>query len=513
MFNCRKLCDLNFSFTYTRLFSFKILVVFGYIALLFNMLISFFTDMALSWGAQLLFYLLINVIGLFFVLLILLVYLLFFVSIIVDLTLFFSKKATEEDSKKEVQKSMPFLVLNSFIFLYALWYLGFNILIFLFLVSVICLIKYLFSKNIEKNGLLIRLGVISILLLLMSRGIVEGIIFDKGHWSTKYLFKNEIIENVNLMQNAKKIMFLTTPKDGSSIIVNKIYTYNLNKGRFEYKKAFINENILNAGAISLNNDEELIIRKKNIKGKSIIDIDIYNNYTKDIKNIRSLDRKILNEEIVLLRNGHILMLPVLCRSCENYEVYNPQKNELYSTKNKIEGYIDIRNVQIFSNGNLLIPSGNKFYIYDLEENIFNKGANIKINDKCALYKDEYIFNFQDGYKYSFAENTKKKIRKLKNFKVEKAIALDNGNFLIAGTEKRHKLLGKYNPRASYFQNTETYKIYLYITKRDYYVQLKSFNSMWKEYSEYNSLKLENGDILFWNKKNNDITIYKNRKDK
>ena len=148
MFNCRKLCGLNFSFTYTRLFSFKILVVFGYIALLFNMLISSFTDMALSWGAQLLFYLMINVIGLFFVLLILLVYLLFFVSIIVDLTLFFSKKATEEDSKKEVQKSMPFLVLNSFIFLYALWYLGFNILIFLFLVSVICLIKYLFSKNI-----------------------------------------------------------------------------------------------------------------------------------------------------------------------------------------------------------------------------------------------------------------------------------------------------------------------------------------------------------------------------
>ena len=307
MFNCKKLCDLNFNFTYTRLFSFKILVVFGYIALLFNMLISSFANMALSWTGQLLVYLLINIFGLFFVLLILLVYLLFFVSIVVDLTLFFSKKATEEDSKKEVQKSMLFLVLNSFIFLYALWYLGFNILIFLFLVSVICLIKYLFSKNIEKNGLLIRLGVISILLLLMSRGIVEGIIFDKGHWSTKYLFKNEIIENVNLMQNAKKIMFLTTPKDGSSIIVNKIYTYNLNKGRFEYKKAFINENILNAGAISLNNDEELIIRKKNIKGKSIIDIDIYNNYTKDTKNIRSIDRKILNEEIVLLKNGHIFV--------------------------------------------------------------------------------------------------------------------------------------------------------------------------------------------------------------
>ena len=99
MFNCRKLCDLNFSFIYTRLFSFKILVVFGYIALLFNMLISFFTDMALSWGAQLLFYLLINVIGLFFVLLILLVYLLFFVSIIVDLTLFFSKKIVDSISR------------------------------------------------------------------------------------------------------------------------------------------------------------------------------------------------------------------------------------------------------------------------------------------------------------------------------------------------------------------------------------------------------------------------------
>ena len=213
----------------------------------------------------------------------------------------------------------------------------------------------------------------------------------------------------------------------------------------------------------------------------------------------------------MLKNGHVLILPTSCRSCENYEVYNPYKNEFYHTKNAMSGYIDVKNIKIFSNGNLLIPSAGRFYVYDAEKKTFNRGASININEKCALYKDEYIFNFKSGYKYSLSENKKIKIKRKTKLNVQKAIALDNGNFIIIGSETMPKIFWKYNPKAPYFQSKETYKIYLYITKYDYYVQLKSNNPIWKPDNYYNALKLRNGNVLFWSSKDGFIEIYKQNK--
>lgn len=512
MFGSIKLSDFNFILDYKKLFSYKVLVVFGYIALIFNLLIQFSTNIITSWTGQLFVMLFINFLGIFFVFIFLLVYILLFGFIIVDLTLLFSKRNREENTKEEKKNSIIFLVLNLLISLYALWYLGFNILIILFLAALICLIKYLISQKIEKRGIFIRLGILLIFLLLISSGIVEGIIFDKGQWTTKYLFNNKIIENVNLLNNEDEVLFITKPQNGQSEVFNqKLYIYDLNSNRFLYNIVLEKKDILNDAFLSLDSDEKLIITKKYIDGKSVINISIYNLRSKELKDIKNIARKNSNEEIVLLKNGHVLILPTSCRSCENYEVYNPYKNEIYHTKNAMSGYIDVKNIKIFSNGNLLIPSAGRFYVYDAEKKTFNRGASININEKCALYKDEYIFNFKSGYKYSLSENKKIKIKRKTKLNVQKAIALDNGNFIIIGSETMPKIFWKYNPKAPYFQSKETYKIYLYITKYDYYVQLKSNNPIWKPDNYYNALKLRNGNVLFWSSKDGFIEIYKQNK--
>ena len=369
-----KLSDFNFILDYKKLFSYKVLVVFGYIALIFNLLIQFSTNIITSWTGQLFVMLFINFLGIFFVFIFLLVYILLFGFIIVDLTLLFSKKNREENTKEEKKNSIFFLVLNLLISLYALWYLGFNILLILFLVALIFLIKYLISQEIEKRGIFIRLGILLIFLLLMCSGIVAGIIFDKGQWTTKYLFNNKNIEKVNISNKDDEVLFITKSKD--------------------------------------------------------------------------------------FRSGEF---------------------------------------------------NQKLYVYDIEKKIFTQIKSININESCELYNDEYIYNFKSGYRYSLSEDKKTKIKRKKKLNVQKAIALDNGNFILMGTEERPKILWKYNPKARYFQSKETFKMYLYITKYDYYVQLKSYIPVLTEEKQYNALKLKNGNILFWGLKDGLAEIYETTK--
>ena len=369
-----KLSDFNFILDYKKLFSYKLLVVFGYIALIFNLLIQFFTNIITNWTGQLFEMLFINFLGIFFVFIFLMVYILLFGFIIVDLTLLFSKKNREENTKEEKKNSIIFLVLNLLISLYALWYLGFNILLILFLVALIFLIKYLISQEIEKRGIFIRLGILLIFLLLMCSGIVAGIIFDKGQWTTKYLFNNKNIEKVNISNKDDEVLFITKSKD--------------------------------------------------------------------------------------FRSGEF---------------------------------------------------NQKLYVYDIEKKIFTQIKSININESCELYNDEYIYNFKSGYRYSLSEDKKTKIKRKKKLNVQKAIALDNGNFILMGTEERPKILWKYNPKARYFQSKETFKMYLYITKYDYYVQLKSYIPVLTEEKQYNALKLKNGNILFWGLKDGLAEIYETTK--
>lgn len=507
-----KLSDFNFILDYKKLFSYKLLVVFGYIALIFNLLIQFFTNIITNWTGQLFGMLFINFLGIFFVFIFLMVYILLFGFIIVDLTLLFSKKNREENTKEEKKNSIIFLVLNLLISLYALWYLGFNILLILFLVALIFLIKYLISQEIEKRGIFIRLGILLIFLLLMCSGIVEGIIFDKGQWTTKYLFNNKNIEKVNISNKDDEVLFITKSKDFRSGEFNqKLYVYDLNTNRFLYDIVLENEVLVNNGFLSLDRDEKLIITQKYIKGKRVINISIYNIQTKEVKDIKRIAGKNYKEEIVLLKNGHVLILSNYCRNCENYEVYNPFKNEIYQTQNAMTGYIDFKNIKVFCDGNLLIPSGGKLYVYDIEKKIFTKIKSININESCELYNDEYIYNFKSGYRYSLSEDKKTKIKRKKKLNVQKAIALDNGNFILMGTEERPKILWKYNPKARYFQSKETFKMYLYITKYDYYVQLKSYIPVLTEEKQYNALKLKNGNILFWGLKDGFAEIYETTK--
>ena len=507
MFNYKKLSDVNFSFAYTNLFSFKLLVVFGYIVFLLHFLLlliklNFFT-IFIFFGFN---FIVEKLVPVLFVLL--------FVFIIADIILYLIGKRIEDCSKNGKKKL--FCVLNSFIFLYALWYLWFDVLTLLFLVFIVFLIKYLISKNAERKVLIISLGCLLMFLIVFGKGIIEGIIFDKGQWNTKYLFNNETIEKVDLLRNTDKVLFITKPNGKQSGIINqKLYIYDLAKSRFDYSAAFVNSDVSNDKWLNLNTAEILIINKNNIYTKSIINITIHNLHTKEIKNIKRLVRKNIGEQIIILKNGHILILPNFYRNYENYLVYNPYKNEFYNTKNVIEGDINISNIKTLENGDLLIPLKNKFYIYNLERNTFEKGGNININEKCALYKDEYIFDFQSGYKYSLIENKKTNIKKLKKFYVQSAIDLDNGNFLIIGEKKRcaFDIIGKHNFTGMGLFYYDTYKTYLYITKYDYYLQLKPSNKLVNNLLYSNFVKLENGDILFWNKKNNYITIYKYRKDK
>lgn len=264
---------------------------------------------------------------------------------------------------------------------------------------------------------------------------------------------------------------------------------------------------------------------------------IFDNKTYLFRDTKSMKQKISPPISYLLPNNNILILNNnikqggVDREKIKFEIYNPEKNEYYETKNMPHRMVIDKKHIILDNGNILFHcylafpnkkektkgstclydwTSNKFEIADdfPTEDLF-----IQLDSKTYLAISPKI-QCAEGYTYNV--KTKEKIP-IKN-KINRTwrpgirpqmILLENGNVLILGiilknNSDKYELSGKN-------RKTSKYSAYIYDRKNNKFYEIEP-----PPYDVYDAglIKLKNGDILIaggklkYGKVSNKIQIYR-----
>jgi len=234
-------------------------------------------------------------------------------------------------------------------------------------------------------------------------------------------------------------------------------------------------------------------------------------------NVRGMNYKTLSAaKGILLENGNVLILHGVSNYKKdgnfNYQVYNPQKDEYYYTKNIPYATWAKSYYMPLNNNEILVFSGSS-YVYDFIKNEFEK-TNIQMPEGYFLVpldKNSYLNlepnnEYTYGYVYNIKENKQIPVRNHINRTVRAGnqpifVTLKNGNVLIMGINVV-KMRQETNA-------VKKYSSFLYDREKNMFFQIP--NPPYPM-SSPGIVMLQNGDILFAggrsDKNGNKIQIYR-----
>lgn len=264
---------------------------------------------------------------------------------------------------------------------------------------------------------------------------------------------------------------------------------------------------------------------------------IFDSKTYSFKNTKSMKQKISPPIAYLLPNNNILILNNIIkqggedREKTRFEIYNPDKDEYYETKNMTHRMVIGTKHMILENGNILFHCYSTFpnrrektkgsaCLYDWQANKFEVAEDFPKGELfIQLDSESYLtitpaLEHTEGYIYNI--KTKEKIQ-VKN-KINRTwrpgispqlVLLENGNVLILGLilknrSDEYELEGRN-------KKTSKYSAYIYNRKDNKFYEVTP-----PPYDVYDAaiIKLRNGDILMaggklkFGKYSNKIQIYK-----
>ena len=241
------------------------------------------------------------------------------------------------------------------------------------------------------------------------------------------------------------------------------------------------------------------------------------------KDVKPMAYKTANHNSILLDNGHILILRCISnfkkKDNSNYQIYDPNKNNYYYTKNIPHAAWVNTNWMKLNNGNILIFSG-RSYIYDVKKNTFEKTTQnfpIGVGDTFVSISDneylslDYKGTYTTGFVFKIKEQQKipvdNKIDRVWNYPHEKPILvpLKNGNVLILGIDEYKKKKKKIR----HYKNTA------YIYNREKNIFYEIYPPRYSFDFKPAVIQLKNGDIMFigGDAGRNSIQVYKYKQNK
>ena len=152
------------------------------------------------------------------------------------------------------------------------------------------------------------------------------------------------------------------------------------------------------------------------------------------------------DNLILLDNGHVLMIPSYIQTKDTHQIYNPDKNIYYTAENN--NLIPVgRFLFKFKNGDVLFAHiKNRRYIYKYADNKVENYPVIVPFEHISIQIDEDNYlniipksSHSEGYLYNVKTNVKTPVKNkinrtwyVNNPYPPQTILLDNGNVLILG---------------------------------------------------------------------------------
>lgn len=428
----------------------------------------------------------------------------FFILLIIDL--FFPHK--EFIPKKDEPILNTFYILfATFFYLFFLWNIGLNIFIYLFIISILFLLKAIIRKQINKKELLIRCLLIFFLYCFSAINDVEKI----GSWKKisvehkKYFSYNKM----ELLPNGNALLMEATSMAIYDVIKNSVQPINIDL-----------EGTSISSSVRLNNGNiYLLCYKKNKKNKRVYVAKLLDTKTMQIKDLNVPPTQFDGVEYVLLKNSNVLCFPKYASRGNNFYIYNPEEDKY--TKNTIPlPKYTLKEVFTLSTGDVVFYYPSKgLYLYNIDSNTLDlilKTSHITQGD-ITLLDDNTILNINSGFLYDLKTATKTPIKnKLLNvykrspYENLPLIKLKNGNVLIPALLKKHKIkfLNKYNPYLGVTMQIEV-NSYLYDKNTNKFIKIKKDLYSSSQYATPRGyIELENGNILLVNNHPRKMLLYK-----